>query len=142
MILLDTNVISETMEPHRERRIENWLDKFAKKDFFLCTPVLAELRQGIELLAYGKMKSALSNAYDRIENEMFSGRILVFDQRAAHHFGRMRARRRTAGKPLRTMDGMIAAIAAAHSMTLATRNVADFEGLDIPLVDPFRETSN
>ncbi len=81
-------------------------------------------------------------ASERIENEMFPGRILVFDQLAAHHFGRLRARRRAAGRHLRTMDGMIAAIAAAHAMTLATRNVADFEGLDIPLVDPFRETAN
>jgi predicted nucleic acid-binding protein len=96
----------------------------------------------MELLAQGRKKDLLLKAYVFLEEEMFAGRILVFDQRAAHHFSRLRARRRAAGKPLRTMDGMIAAIASAHSMTLATRNIADFEGLDIPLVDPFRDTAN
>lgn len=141
MILLDTNVISEIMKPICDERVVKWQDDFAEEDFFLCAPVLAELLQGVELLPAGKRKQFHLQASERIENEVFLGRIFPFDQRAAHHFGRLRARRRAAGRHLRTMDGMIAAVAAAHSMTIATRNVADFEGLDIPLVDPFRETA-
>jgi hypothetical protein len=78
-------------------------------------------------------------ACERLEAETFAGRILPFDHRAAHCYAELRATRRSTGKPMSVMDAMIAAIALAHAMTLATRNVRDFEGLGVPLVDPFSQ---
>src|ERR1700722_14891601 len=67
----------------------------------------------------------------------FVGRISGFDRTAADHFGKLRAKRRRAGKAIGAMDALIAAIALANSMILATRNTGDFEGLELPLVNPF-----
>ena len=80
----------------------------------------------------------LARACERVEHETFAGAYLPFDHRAAHRFAELRAKRAT-GKRSSVMDAMIAAIALAHAMTLATRNVRDFEGLGVPLVDPFSQ---
>ncbi|QGM99273.1 type II toxin-antitoxin system VapC family toxin [Methylocystis parvus] len=137
MILLDTNVISEMMKPDGDAKARRWLDSYAETDFYIATPVIAELRYGLALLAEGRKKAALTKACDIIEDDIFAGRILAFDQRAAHAFASLRAKRQTAGRPLAVMDGMIASIATAHAMTIASRNVDDFAGLDLPIVNPF-----
>jgi predicted nucleic acid-binding protein len=137
MILLDTNIVSEIMKPHHDANVRRWLDSHAETDFYLATPVLAELRFGLALLPEGRKKGALAKACDAIEYEIFAGRILAFDQRAAHFFARLRALRQASGRPLAVMDAMIGGIAAAHAMTLATRNVEDFSGLNLAVVDPF-----
>lgn len=137
MILLDTNIVSELMKPTGDAAVLRWVDTFAEIDIFIATPVIAELRFGLALLPDGRKKGALTKACARIEDEIFPGRILTFDLRAAHQFARLRAKRQALGKPISAMDAVIAAIAAAHAMTLATRNVGDFIDLDIPLVNPF-----
>jgi toxin FitB len=137
VILLDTNVISEIMRPNGEKNARRWLDAQPTWSIYISTPVLAELRFGLELLAPGTRRERLEQAYDRITTELFAGRILAFDRSAATYFGKLRADRRKAGKPIGTMDALIAAIAMANATTLATRNTADFEGLGLPLVNPF-----
>jgi predicted nucleic acid-binding protein len=137
MILLDTNVVSELMKPTGDATARRWVDSRAEIDFYIATPVIAELRFGLALLPSGRKKEALARACDTIEDEIFAGRILTFDQRAAHAFARLRAKRQALGKPLAVMDALVASIASAHAMTLATRNVADFVELDIAVVNPF-----
>jgi hypothetical protein len=139
MILLDTNIVSEFMKTNPDTRVMDWLNARAKIDFHLCTPVIAEIRYGIAQLPDGKRKDNMLVACERLEAETFAGRILPFDHRAAHCYAELRATRRSTGKPMSVMDAMIAAIALAHAMTLATRNVRDFEGLGVPLVDPFSQ---
>ena len=139
MILLDTNIVSEFMKTNPDTRVMDWLNARAKIDFHLCTPVIAEIRYGIAQLPDGKRKDNMLVAFERLEAETFAGRILPFDHRAAHCYAELRATRRSTGKPMSVMDAMIAAIALAHAMTLATRNVRDFEGLGVPLVDPFSQ---
>jgi len=137
MILLDTNVVSQTMRPDGDRRVQAWLNARAIQDFFICAPVLAELRYGALAVPKGKKQDFLISVCERIECETFAGRVLPFDALAAHRFAELRAQKRLQGKVAPIMDAMIAAIALAHAMTLATRNVKDFEGLGVPLVDPF-----
>lgn len=137
MILLDTNVVSQAMKPDGDMAVCAWLDAQPKTDLYLCAPVLAELRYGAVNLPNGKKKDFLLAACDHIENKSFAGRILTFDRFAAHFYAEFRAKRRREGRSIAEMDMAIAAIASAHAMTLATRNVCDFEGLGIPLVDPF-----
>jgi hypothetical protein len=139
MILLDTNIVSEFMKISPDMRVMAWLNARAKVDFHLCTPVVAEIRYGVAQLPDGKRKDNLLVACERLEAETFAGRTLAFDRRAAHGYAELRAKRRGIGKPISVMDAMIAAIALAHAMTLATRNVGDFEGLGVPLVDPFSQ---
>jgi predicted nucleic acid-binding protein len=137
MILLDTNIVSEMIKPTGDANVRRWIDSYAELDFFIAAPIIAELRFGLALLPEGRKRDALSKACDTIEDEIFAGRILAFDQRAAHAFARLRARRKMLGKPLAVMDAMVASIASAHAMTLATRNIADFADLDLALVNPF-----
>jgi len=137
VILLDTNVVSQAMKPDGDVNVRAWLSATIKSDVYLCAPVIAELRYGGERLPPGKKREFLLAACDIVENEKFAGRVLVFDQLAAHHYARMRAQRDSVGMPLPVMDGIVAAIAAAHSMTLATRNTRDFVDLGLSLVNPF-----
>lgn len=139
MILLDTNVVSEFIKTNPDARVLSWLDNRVTMDCYICAPVIAELRYGAAALPDGKRKNALVASLDTVENDEFAARILEFDRRAAHCYAELRAKREKAGKPISVMDAMIAAIALAHAMTLATRNVRDFEGLGVPLVDPFSQ---
>jgi toxin FitB len=137
VILLDTNVISEIMRPDGGTKARRWLDAQPTRSIYISAPVLAELRFGMELLEPGARRTRLEQAYERIATELFVGRVLVFDRVAADHFGKLRAKRRNAGKPIGAMDALIAAIALANSMILATRNTGNFEGLELPLINPF-----
>jgi predicted nucleic acid-binding protein len=139
VILLDTNVISQAMKPDGNSAVRSWLSSKLKSDLYLCAPVLAELWYGAEILPSGRKRDALLRACELIEREKFAGRILSFDQMSARHFARLRAIRKVAGEPLPVMDGVIASIAAAHSMTLATGNTKHFQDLGVPLVDPFSD---
>jgi predicted nucleic acid-binding protein len=137
MILLDTNVLAEIMRPNGAENARRWLDGQPTRSIYISTPVLAELRFGVELLEPGARRARLEQAYERIATELFVDRILNFDRIAADRFGQLRADRRKAGKPIGTMDALIGAIALANSMTLATRNTNDFEGVGLALINPF-----
>ncbi len=137
MILLDTNVVSAALASGHEERVRAWMNEQRNDALFLCTPVLAELRFGVLLLPSGARRERLEKLYDAVEKTVFTNRILSFDSHAAHQYAEIRARRRRAGRPVQPIDALIAAIASANSMKLATRNVQDFEGLGIPLINPF-----
>ena len=78
MILLDTGVVSETLRPDPEPRVLAWLDSLDEGEVFLPALVLGELRQGIDLMADGNRKAALSLWLVQLEGR-FAGRILAFD---------------------------------------------------------------
>jgi toxin FitB len=137
MILLDTNIVSEAFAKQPDSIVRSWYDTQLPADLFLCTPVLAELRHGVELLPVGARRARLEQLVSHIEEEVFLDRILVFDRAAAHEFGRIVARRKRAGRPLMTMDALIAGIAVSHRAMLATRDVSDFEDLGLDVINPF-----
>ena len=137
MILLDTNIISTAINPLDNEPVRGWIDRQAEGSLFLCAPVLAELRFGVALLSEGRRKAALAAAYDRLEEDFFSGRVLPFDKMAAYEFATFRAKRRKSGIRLGSMDALIASIARANSMVLATRNIKDFKDLGLTLINPF-----
>ena len=137
MILIDTNVISETMRPEPDQAVVAWMNAQSWDSFFLCAPVLAELHYGIGRLAKGRRKEFLTTALDRIENELYYGRILSFDQLAAASYGRITVKREQQGRRLAQMDALIAAIALTHGATLATRDTSGFADLGIEVVNPF-----
>ncbi|MGB9578078.1 MAG: PIN domain-containing protein, partial [Halothiobacillaceae bacterium] len=86
----------------------------------------------------GKRRAALALATQAMFDEDFAGRCLPFDERAALHYAAIVAQRTRAGRPISTEDAQIAAIALAHNLTLATRNVSDFEGIDgLAVVNPW-----
>jgi predicted nucleic acid-binding protein len=137
MILLDTNIVSELYRPQPSAFVLTWLDRQSRDILYLCTPVLAEMHFGVALLDSGPRKDRLRTTINRIENELYRDRILVFDAPSAAEYGRIAALRQKAGRIMGRLDGLIAAIALANNATLATRNTRDFTDLGLDVIDPF-----
>ena len=137
MILLDTNVVSELYRPAPNASVVTWFDAQDNDQLYLCAPVLAELRFGMERLESGRRKDALRAAIERLEGVLYRNRILPFDVACVPHYGRLVAARQRAGLTMQQMDAFIAAIAVANGSALATRNIDHFDGLGLELINPF-----
>ena len=137
MILLDTNVVSEGFRIRPNAMVAAWTDAQPSGSLYLCTPVLAEMRFGVELLADGRRKDDLQLALDRIEYDLFVGRILPFDVAAAKEYARLSSDRQKMGRRIDVMDALVAAVARSQGATLATRNVSHFADISLSLINPF-----
>lgn len=98
---------------------------------------LAELRRGVELLPAGRRREDLAAWIAGELTERFHGRILDVDRRIADGWALAMARGQRSGRTMTAMDAFFAATAESHSLTLVTRNARDFEGLGVPLFDPW-----
>jgi toxin FitB len=137
MILLDTNVISETMRERPEPAVSEWLDKHPVEELWTASVVVAELLSGIDLMPPGRKQKAFREAVEGMIAEYFRGQILNFDVPAARCYGQILSSRQRIGRRIREFDAQIAAIALANGATLATRNTSDFEHCGIPLINPW-----
>lgn len=137
MILLDTNVLSELMRPAPDPAVERWLAAQPDASLFISAITEAELRYGAALLSSGKRRSALTAEIDGMLEEDFDGRILPFDRLAAQAFAAIAADRRQAGRPISQADAQIVAIARSRGAALATRNVPDFDGCGVEVINPW-----
>jgi predicted nucleic acid-binding protein len=136
VIVLDTNVLSGLMEPH-DSRVVAWLDKQPPESIWTTAVTIFEIRFGLALLASGRSKRQLGDAFAKVLDEDLEGRILPFDHEAAAEAATRAAERREIGKPLDFRDIEIAGIVASRRATLATRNVRHFRDLRIEFVDPW-----
>ena len=141
MIVLDTNVVSELMRSSPSGEVRGWLDSRRTRELFVSSVTEAEIRAGVAILPEGARRQDLAGAAERMFGNLFAGRILPFDSRAARAYAEISAVRRATGRPLSFADGQIAAIARARGMAVATRNISDFEATGIELVDPWAPTA-
>jgi predicted nucleic acid-binding protein len=137
MILLDTNVISEPTKPLPHPGVTAWLNRQVPETLYLATTSLSELLLGIELLPAGRRKQGLSENMDGLIRRYFEERILAFDRDAAIACASIVARASRQGYAIATPDGQIAAIAAVHGLTVATRDVAPFAAAGVPVLNPW-----
>lgn len=137
MIILDTNVVSELMRPVASPAIAKTLSKYSAEELHTTSVTLAEILYGIEILPAGRRKRELVAGADRLFAFVFQSRILPFDEDAAERFAQIAASRRKMGRPIAELDAQIAAIAAVHDATVATRNISDFEHCGVRLVNPW-----
>jgi len=137
VILLDTDVVSALMQSSPDPAIVGWLDRQPPESVWTTAVTVFEVRFGLELLATGRRRRQLEEAFAKALAEDFEGRVLPFDQAAAQAAGAMAAARRRAGRTIEIRDLQIAGIAAARKATLATRNVRHFEGFGLAVVDPW-----
>src|SRR3954451_844872 len=137
MMLLDTNVVSEIWRDNPNPSVLAWLDAHPEQNLFVFTPVVADVRYGIERLADGSRDKRLISAFEKLCTDGYRGRILSFDLESAICFGHLRADRDRLGRPIDLIDAMIAAIALANRMALVTRNIHDFFEIGLDLIDPF-----
>ena len=137
MILLDTNVLSELTKPAPSKRVARWLAE-NEPLLALSAVTLAELRYGVSRLPEGKRKSSLLQ-FCQFTKEQFRGRILAFDERAAEVYGDIAANAERQGRRLNVADAQIAATARVHNMSVATRDIGDFEASGVSVVDPWKQ---
>ncbi|HWC21526.1 MAG TPA: type II toxin-antitoxin system VapC family toxin [Flexivirga sp.] len=137
MIVLDTNVISEIFRPRPNTRVVAWLEGITG-DVAITAVTLAELLAGVRRLPDGKRSSALAVKIDAaLEPYRETSSILPFDVKAAEHYADVLVAREKAGLPIHTADAQIAAICRAYGATCATRNVKDFNGTGVQVIDPW-----
>lgn len=137
-MVLDTNVVSSLMRPVPEESVLRWSNQEPLSSLWITSITVMEVRFGIELLSRGHRQTQIERAFANLLERTLQGRILAFDRDAAERAAEFAAARRKAGGPIEFRDAEIAGIVAAHTATLATRNVADFEGLAIRLVNPWQ----
>ncbi len=137
MIVLDTNIVSELSHDRSNPAVVEWTKKQDDAELFLCIPVIAELAFGAHRFLLRNRNSKHLIGLDKLVDDRFRNRILPMNMVAALRYGQLFAAREMMGRPIGPMDAMIAAICLAHDATLATRNVRDFDGLDLKLVNPF-----
>ena len=135
MILLDTNVISDSMRIQPDSRVLHWLDRHPASTLFISAITVDEISFGIEVLPAGRKKSRLVSVFSRLL-DVFSGRVVSFDAKAAVESAKFRGQRLVQGMPMSLADSQIAGIAKSKGFTLATLNVQDFQGIDLVVVDP------
>ena len=140
MIVLDTNVISALMRQDADPIVVEWLDRQPLELIWTTAVSVFEARFSLELLAPGRRRRRLEDAFARALDEDFEGRILPFEAQAARQAASIAARRRQAGRPIELRDAQIAGIVLARRALLATRNVRHFADLGIALIDPWTST--
>lgn len=138
MIVLDTNVVSEGDKPSPDRHVLDWFAGQDSLSLFLCGPVMMELSYGAEMFLARTGSERYLKTLRKV-TERFRGRILGFDGDIPALTGKLRAQRDSTGRPVSIPDAMIAAVCIIHGATLATRNIRDFDGLDLKLVNPFEQ---
>lgn len=132
--LLDTNVVSELTRERPAPRVISFLSE--QPDLWLTTLVLHELEYGLELLPPGARRDGLEAVLAAFIAE-YDDRILPLDRIAAEWAARFRARAHRSGQVLDLGDALIAGTAKAHDLSLATRNVRDFDRVDVDVVNPW-----
>jgi len=139
MIVLDTNVLSEFMKPaaKREPNVVQWLRSYDITDVFTTAVTLAEVYAGVLILPAGGRRTAIQDAADRIFTTIFPDRILPFDEPAARIYAEIMTQRRRERRTFDALDIQIASVAKSRGMAVATRNVIDFEGSGVDVIDPW-----
>lgn len=138
--LIDTSVLAEGTRPNPDPRVAEWIRAQQPLDLAISVLTLGEIRRGIELLPAGRRRTTVETWLTRDLLRHFQGRVLPVDEAVATAWGQLSARSRTSGRPLPVVDGLLLATAAAHDLTLVTRNEADCAARGVPLLNPWRES--
>jgi predicted nucleic acid-binding protein len=137
MIVLDTNVLSETLRPRPAGSVKRWMADQAAAILYTTAINQAEILYGVALLPAGRRRVALQEMVEAIFGEAFLGRVLPFDSAAAKSFAEIAAMRRRSGRPISDTDAQIAAVAHSRGAAVATRNVEDFANCGITVISPW-----
>jgi toxin FitB len=136
VILLDTCVVSETVRPRPDPGVLRWLEARRGSGLFVSVLTLGELRKGVDLLPDGARRDALAAWIVRFGTD-FADRTLPVDARIASRWGAVTAAAARGGRVVSVIDGLVAATALEHGLTVATRNVTDFAPTGAAVVDPW-----
>ena len=136
MIVIDTCVVSELTRSEPSESVVHWLRAHRGEAVFLSAITIGELVRGVELLGRGRRRAQLELWLDGLR-ATYADRILPVSEEVAVRWGKLSALCRSRGRPLASLDGLIAATALDAGFGIATRNVADFEQTGVELVNPW-----
>src|SRR5690349_8689782 len=136
--LLDTNCVSELVRIKPEPRVVAWMQAAEETLLYLSVLTLGEIRKGLAGLPQGKRRTQLETWLELELQARFSGRILPIDATIADRWGVLAADARRQGKGLSAIDGLLAATALHHNLTIVSRNVSNFASTQLPVLNPWR----
>lgn len=134
--LLDTNVVSELRRTTPDSAVRRWFASVPGGELYLSALVVGELRQGIERLRRrdGPQAELLAGWLETLKRE-FQGRILPVTIAVAEKWGELNK-----GRPLPVVDGLLAATALVHGLTLVTREIRSLHDVEVALLNPWEAT--
>lgn len=141
MIILDTNVVSELARPRPSRQVIDWVDGCDSSGLVITALTAAEIRTGVALLPDGRRKQEIGQQMELLLTETFAGHVLAFDLDSSACYADIVAARTRAGRPISSLDAQIAAVSAQYGAALATRNIADFAGIGLELINPWQRST-
>jgi predicted nucleic acid-binding protein len=137
--LLDTNVLSELIRPKPDGNVVRWVEETDESVLFLSVLTLGEIRKGIERLRAGRRRGRLGSWLQVDLRSRFQDRILPIHEAIADRWGAISAMAAAKGKPVPVIDGLLAATALDHNLTLVTRNNSDVAGTGVPTLNPWSQ---
>lgn len=135
--LLDTNCVSELVRPMPEPRVVEWMEAASEATLYLSVLTVGEIRKGAAGLPQGRRRTRLETWLDVELHARFAGRIVPIDSAIADRWGLIAAEARRKGKALSVIDGLLAATALHHNLTVVSRNAADFTNTHVPVLNPW-----
>jgi len=134
----DTNLFSEPTKPKPNLRVLAWIEAH-ERELYVSTITIAEVRKGIERMPEGRKKADFLSWFTRFCKRM-EHRTISFNANTAHVYGQLTAKWERNGVTVPDLDGLIAATAHRHGLTVVTRNVSDFEKTGIRVLNPFDDS--
>ena len=136
--LLDTNCVSEVVRVRPDPGVMAWMDAAEEEFLFLSVLTFGEIRKGVAELPQSKRRARLEMWMELELRARFHGRILPIDVSVADRWGVLAASAKKEGKALSTIDGMLAATALQHNLTVVSRNVRDFAPTQVQVLNPWK----
>jgi predicted nucleic acid-binding protein len=137
VIILDTNVVSEFMDPEPDARVIQWLDAQQRESIWTTSITVFELQFGLAILPEGRRRHLLESWFRKLIEERLGNRVLEFDASAASVAAFLAAERQLRGRRGEIRDTQIAGIVLSRRATLATRNIRHFDDIDANVVNPW-----
>jgi predicted nucleic acid-binding protein len=137
--LLDANCISELVRPKPEPRVMEWMEAADERWLYLSVLTLGEIRKGVAALVQGKRRNRLETWIEVELQTRFFGRIVAIDAAIANRWGVLAAEAKRGGRALAVIDGLLAATAVHHNLTIVSRNSSDFAGTHVQVLNLWQE---
>lgn len=135
--LVDTCVISELGKKEPDLNVISWLRSCPEEKLFLSSLTIGELQKGVSKLGPSKKKNELQYWINIKLLNRFAGRLIPIDSAVAQKWGQIQAKAEQMGKPMPALDGLIAATALTHNLTVLTRNAQDMKTSGAEIVNPW-----
>jgi predicted nucleic acid-binding protein len=135
--LLDTNCVSELVRSQPNPGVLVWMEAVDENLLYLSVLSLGEIRKGVAGLSQGKRRTQLETWLELELQARFAGRVLPIDAAISDRWGLLAAEAKRKGRALSAIDGLLAATALHHNLTIVSRNVADFANTNVQILNPW-----